>query len=392
MILTITTSAMVAIHDYMAEVVGDYYSIDNKKENSKENFDKQLAYVYVNANGDKVLSYGFGDEVAIEELNNTLGDLAEGYYEVDINGTLTPVTPSTPSLPSNVACEDTARPMLGMTSSPSITASSLAQSASTFYKTVTEDWGDVTAHCAYTAGSSYFYVTPPYPYESGKVKMLDRDNMNVYLNEHIGRNCVSAIATNSYLSAANITSAGVSAVGASLPPILAMIDIDANGNNVQSWSTSGTTFSDKICAVFKNSSGECLYLPVTDGNDRKGHTWPGGLCQTFLAYPVQFRSDGSLLFKHSNNTDNTGLAIGNPGTSSRLDSSSSDLLMNKSYSFSSLKTAYSSTGLYYAAGSPLSWGLCKPQMNLEVKNSTISNAIGTVTSAGYSFYTFMVWE
>lgn len=224
----------------------------------------------------------------------------------------------------------------------------LQQSAMTFFDACTVEKGSPVKELT---GGVYLY--DGLPWDNTGAYTLNTSKVNQYLSKYLGMTLTPKIASDDHLSSTGLTGEdGVLCADVAAPPILAFCDItDAGG--VIGWGTN--TRPKKMCTILEDNSGTIYYLPTTCVGDSKGHTWPGGLSQTFLSTAESKAGDW---YFNSDSGHITGDIIG---------VHISDL--------STIKTGYSSV--------KYSTSYVYPQLNLEVNPAFSSKLDNTYTVIGF---------
>jgi len=228
----------------------------------------------------------------------------------------------------SLICNKAEKTLLGLYSAPSNTESSatpskpktpvfkspalkegLAQDPMSFYKAVSVGKGKPVAELG-TTGVSLYDGLPWEP--ADKAFELDNDKVRDYEKSILGKDITFSIAQDNYCSKTNQDIDGILSADVAALPILAFREIDDAGTPLN-WTKK--TRPKKLAAILKKKdSDERYYLPCTctEDGDAKGHTWPGGVAQTFLSNGKQKKNAWKF------NTDNghiTGDIIGKTVTS-----------------------------------------------------------------------------
>ena len=148
----------------------------------------------------------------------------------------------------------------------------------------------------------------------GNAYKLNVGKVNTYIQTFLNQGVSHTMAVDNKCKYAGTNVDGINATSAAGYPILSFCHINEAGVP-ENWAAS--TRPRKFCVILKDSGGKTVYMPCTcqsgSGFDAKGHTWPGGLCQTFLSTGESkmndwyFNSDGGhihgeIIEKHLNNT------------------------------------------------------------------------------------------
>lgn len=227
----------------------------------------------------------------------------------------------------------------------------LKQSALNFYNKCTEPKGNPVIDLG---GGLYLY--DGLPWDNTNAWLLDEDKCNKYVNEYVGMDLTRSLAIDGNCSSTPLQGTdGVMCADTAAPSILAFLDIDEAGC-VPNWGVS--TRPKQYCAILENTEGGKFYLPCTCVGDAKGHTWPGGIAQTFLSL------NGHSVNNWNFNTDGGTIAgpfLGGPVTT-----------------VEAIRDGYAS--VTYCGGKVF------PQMNLEL-NSAIKNKL-----SGYKMVGYISWK
>lgn len=229
----------------------------------------------------------------------------------------------------------------------------LAQDPASFYTKVS-GVGETTDKTI--AGVKLFSGLP----WSGNAYRLDNSKVKDYISKSLGQSPTMSVAVDDYCKAYP-TVDGVGCISAVGYPIMAFCNINQYGIS-EGW---GSYYPRKFAAVLKSrSDGNTYYLPCScqagKGYDYKGHTWPGGVCQTFLSNTNNTYNNGKYYF----NTDG-GYITGS--------------IVGQYVNYNQIKSGYSSVKYN---GSKVF-----PQINLEV-NSKVFNDI----NKHYDFEGYVVWR
>lgn len=207
--------------------------------------------------------------------------------------------------------------------------------------------------------TSGVYLYDGLPWDGSNAYRLNTSKVKTYISNNLGVNVTSSFATDKNCYAWP-TIDGVKCVSAAGYPIMSFLNIDEAGCPV-GWA--GSTRPNKFCAILKDKSGNIYYLPCSsqegDGFDAKGHTWPGGLVQTFLS------SQGHTVGNWKFNTDNGHIT--------------GDIINVKVTSVNDIKAGYGTV--------KYDGGKATAQLNLEI-NSTVHGAL----SKKYSLVGFISWK
>lgn len=133
-----------------------------------------------------------------------------------------------------------------------------------------------------------------------------------YLSFNVGKGLQSrsAVHTDNYDSSTAIVKNGISCVGISWMPIFCFLDVNDNGQFSPSYTSS--LCNSYYGVVILEKDGETYYMPVCSGGDNKGHTFPGGLAQTYVAHgtTVDLANGKITLDAGSNSSDISALKWG----------------------------------------------------------------------------------
>jgi len=220
--------------------------------------------------------------------------------EVETPEPATPVEPETqeiePETPEEIEPEtpEEIEPETPVQTFPDL-KEGLAQDPMAFYKAVSVGKGKPVAKLGTTGVSLYDGL----PWESNDIAFeLDNSKVKEYLKNILGKEPSFTIATDNHCVKPNQNIDGVLSADIAALPILAFREINDAGVPLN-WTRN--TRPKKLAAILKRKSdGEIFYLPCTCSpkGDAKGHTWPGGVAQTFLSNDRQkknawrFNSDG----------------------------------------------------------------------------------------------------
>jgi len=195
----------------------------------------------------------------------------------------------------------------------------LAQDPMAFYKAVSVGKGKPVIELGTTGVSLYDGL----PWESnGKAFELNNDRVKEYEKAILGKDTSFSIAQDNYCQKTNQDIDGVLSADVAALPILAFREIDDAGVPLN-WNQN--TRPRKLAAILKRKSdGVRFFLPCTctPNGDAKGHTWPGGVAQTFLSNDRQkknawkFNNDGGHITGSIINTTVTSLSAIRSGYSS----------------------------------------------------------------------------
>lgn len=105
-----------------------------------------------------------------------------------------------------------------------------------------------------------------------------------YLDYNVGKGLStrSSVHTDNYNSGSGIVKEGVNCVGIAWMPIFCFLNVNDDGSFSQAY-TSGLC-NKYYGVVILEKDGVTYYMPVCSGGDNKGHTFPGGLAQTYIAH------------------------------------------------------------------------------------------------------------
>lgn len=257
--------------DYqLTEIMKMYQSLSARVTDSKSGFDKRLFYVTTDSEGNKKVTIGYSSEVAEEmakaELNNATGGGGSASLG---NSNLTTLGPSTSV---NEA---------GISTSGEKTALSInvAGADVPLYNGIPSEWG--------ASGSSVYidFKEVEEAWKSGYQETFGHPYPNAVVSNGWHEDSkVNRYSPSKGQSGPTFKYAGdsVVCVGYAPPPYYADCTFRWNGTG-----ESTACYSYKWVLVVKNESGDVAYLPAIP-SDAKGHTWPGGVAQTYIQHP----SDG----------------------------------------------------------------------------------------------------
>ena len=103
-----------------------------------------------------------------------------------------------------------------------------------------------------------------------------------YLEYNVGSpiKAGSSFHIDNYNSASPITKNGVSCMGIAWMPIFCFINTNEDGSLASAYDSS--VCDQYYGAVILEKNGNTYYMPICSGGDNKGHTFPGGLAQTYI--------------------------------------------------------------------------------------------------------------
>ncbi|MBO5388460.1 MAG: hypothetical protein J6A59_10015 [Lachnospiraceae bacterium] len=234
-------------------------------------------------------------------------------------------------------------------------ADGLAQNAMAFYNKYNGPMGQPVKQ----VGTTGAYLYDGIPWDAANAYTLNIGAVDSYINKYLGKKTTSSMANDNHCSSSALETDGVKCIDFAAPPILAFVDINDGGSPIR------YEVSDrpkKVCAILKDGSGKTYYLPLRCEGDAKGHTWPGGLAQTFLSHKGQ--TNGKWNF------DTDGGHIEGP------------IIGKDVTSINDIKNGYSSVTYRSKDGTSNVY----PQLNLEV-HEDVHNAL-----SGYKFTGFISWK
>lgn len=243
-----------------SQITSQYSSLDAKPENSKEGFDKKLFYVTVDENGNTVVHVGFESEeqeIAAQQAAEEAG------------------TASLTAAGSNGAWSGT----------------SVAMNAIDFYTPITFTRGQATS---IQVNGVTLYNLIPWD-DDGNFYQLDLEAMSDYLEVNVGKplSISSSVHTDNYNSSTPIVKNGINCMGIAWLPIFSFCSVNEDGSYTPAWGSTLASAGYGVAVLEKD--GNTYYIPICSGGDNKGHTWPGGMVQTYVHNTARV-SNGTVTF------------------------------------------------------------------------------------------------
>lgn len=264
--LVILTAALIAYIIYSADVqttalMEQYQSLSAKHNDSKAEFDKRLHYITVNNDGTVTFTVGYRSEVQKQQMegedpNGGGGDTWDG--------------------------------------------DGLALNAMDMYSKVSYT-GVGSKVGSININGVNLYTGIPWA-DDGNWYQLDTSSVSSYLSKNLGKPLQggSAFHTDNNNSSSPRNMAGVNCAGISWTPIFCFLNVNDDG----SFSAS---YDRALCnkfygVVILSKDGKKYYLPICSGGDNKGHTFPGGMVQTYIGNSTRLNmSSGVIKIDSSNN-------------------------------------------------------------------------------------------
>ena len=256
---------------YMDDLIKQYTSLTAKTNDSKYAFDKKLFYVTVEADGTKKITFGYKSEEQKEQAEEAADEAAS-------TGTITS---------GNGA---------------SWSGSGIALKAMDFYTPVKFDTkGTATS---VNINDVKLYTGIPWD-DDGKWYQLNTDSVKSYVKTNLGKELSSDSSAHidQNNSSTKISKNGVDCAGIAWFPIFCFSDINEDGSIAKNYSKSLCNQYYGVAILEKG--GSTYYLPICSGGDNKGHTWPGGLVQTYVGNGTRYNNSSDIITFNSGGTQDT---------------------------------------------------------------------------------------
>lgn len=265
-----------------SQVFDAYQSLSARPANSKANFTKKLQFVM--------------------KLNNTFSEYT---FTIDKNGNIV--------RDDGVIVDENGEPTEEGSSGGSNGDSeddgewqgdSLAFSALDMYDKYNYT-GKGTAVVSLTNGVSLYNGIPWA--DDGTWYQLDLDSVSRYLNSVLNKtlNFRSSLHTDNYNDVA-VSKDSVVCAGIAWLPIYSFCSFTDSGTFSPAWSGSLAGSGKCYGVAILEKNGTTYYLPIASGGDNKGHTWPGGLAQTYIGNGTRV-SGNNITFNSGGASDRAAL-------------------------------------------------------------------------------------
>ena len=312
------------VDNYLDDILMQYNSLTMKPENSKIGFDKKLFYVTVDADGKQTITVGYRSELEKKQAEQAAQDASIGN---DANWS----------------------------------GSTLAHNALDFYDTVKYDGKGSTVLTLSNGVKLYSGI--PWS-DDGNWYKLDFNSISGYLHKNLSSNRnfeFTGVCHTDNNNEVVVSRNGVTCAGIAWLPIFAFCSSDDAGNLSPAWTSSLANKGYGV--VILEKEGREYYMPIASGGDNKGHTWPGGLVQTYIGNGTKLNTSTGELTFHSggNSSDISGISWNNA------------LAHNQKINHSDLLNGWADS-LKYNGCSMSSGG--HPRISLETTTSTISAISG----------------
>lgn len=272
LIAIFTVYMISSANSMLDELIEQYTSLTARKDDSKYSFDKRLFYITVNEDGTKTVTFGYKSEIAQEAAEEAAEQAGETGGNTSWNGT------------------------------------GFAASAMDFYTPV--KFGSKGTSTGVTINDVQLYTGIPWK-DDGNWYQFNVSSASKYLSTNLGKGLStdSSVHSDNNNSSSKITKDGVGCMGIAWTPIFCFIDVAEDGSMP---GYSASTCNEYYGAAILEKGGSTYYLPICSGGDNKGHTFPGGLTQTYIGNGTRFdTSTGTLSFNSGgNNSDISGIKWG----------------------------------------------------------------------------------
>lgn len=240
-----------------------YSSLQDKTTDSKEDFDKVLRYIAVDASGNLIIKVEYESELNKgEEEDDEFSGSSEngGGWNGD----------------------------------------SLALNAMDMYDHFTYT-GKGSVVTSLTHGVN-LYDGIPWE-DDGTWYVLDIESVDKYCETNLGQGMQgdTGFHTDDYNDVA-VTKDGVACAGIAWVPIYSFLDFTEEGTFSPNWGSGIAQASNAYGVVILEKNGSTFYLPIGSGGDNKGHTWPGGLVQTYIGHGTRINGN-QITFNSGGSTD-----------------------------------------------------------------------------------------
>lgn len=255
-ILIVLVVAMIAYTLYsmdyqLKQILKQYTSLSARTTDSRAGFDRRLFYITTDSNGNQVVHVGYSSEVQEEAAQFELAGVA-GW-----NGTWS--------------------------------GSGLQARAMDFYSSYSYTGKGSSTNISVNDVKLYNGI--PWS-DDGNWYELNIDSVNSYLTSNIGKPLqgASSFHADDYNEKTAKHMNGVPCARISWMPIFCFCDVDESGGFSPAYTTSLCNQDSRYGVVVLEKNGERFYLPVCSGGDNKGHTWPGGIVQTYIGNGTRYDS------------------------------------------------------------------------------------------------------